>query len=74
MLVVILAWILVFERPAHAYIDPGSGSLIYQALLAALLGLGFTLRRTAESISRLVRRYWGRGSQSSTSDANPDRL
>ena len=61
-----LGLLLVSERPVHAYIDPGSGSMIYQALLAGLLGLGFTLRRTTDTISRLVRRFTGRGGADST--------
>ncbi len=71
--VAVAGLLLASEHPAHAYIDPGSGSLIYQALLAGLLGLGFTLRRTTESLSRLVRRLSGRdASAASSSDVNPD--
>ncbi len=50
--------LLIAERPALAYIDPGSGSLIYQTLLTVLLGAGFLFRRTFASIGRLFR---GRG-------------
>ena len=32
--------------PPIAYIDPGSGSLLLQALLAAILSLPFVFRRT----------------------------
>ena len=32
--------------PPIAYIDPGSGSLLLQALLAALLAVPFIFRRT----------------------------
>lgn len=41
----LLGLILIWQQPVSAYLDPGSGSLIYQALLAALLGVGFTFRR-----------------------------
>ncbi len=58
--------VLIGERPAHAYIDPGTGSLIYQTVLTVLLGLGFMLRRSRASISRFVRRF-GRG-------VTPDRV
>jgi hypothetical protein len=58
--------VLIGERPAHAYIDPGTGSLIYQTALTVLLGLGFMLRRSRASISRFVRRF-GRG-------VSPDRV
>jgi hypothetical protein len=52
--------LLVAERPAWAYIDPGTGSLIYQTALTVLLGLAFALRRSRASISRFVRRLSGR--------------
>ena len=53
--------VLIGERPAFAYIDPGTGSLIYQTALTVLLGLGLVLRRSRASISRFVRRLGGRG-------------
>ena len=56
----VVAFVFAAEVPAFAYIDPGSGSLIYQALLAGLLGLGFTFRRTTASIARLLRRVSGK--------------
>ena len=52
--------VLIGERPAYAYIDPGTGSLIYQTALTVLLGLGLMLRRSRESIARFVRRLSGR--------------
>ena len=33
------------ERPAKAYVDPGSGALIWQTLLAAVVGSAFYFRR-----------------------------
>lgn len=33
-------------QPPLAYIDPGTGSLILQAILAALLSIPFVFRRT----------------------------
>ena len=52
--------VLVAEAPAYAYIDPGSGSLIYQTALTVLLGLGFVIRRSRASIARFVKRLGGR--------------
>lgn len=51
---------LVAERPAYAYIDPGTNSMIYQAALTALLGLGLVFRQLRESISWFLRRITGR--------------
>lgn len=50
---------LLGERPAYAYIDPGTGSLIYQTALTLLLGLGLVLRQSRESIVRFVKRLGG---------------
>jgi len=45
----ICIWVLIFlvatQGRAHAYTDPGSGSLILQMLLAASFGLLFYARR-----------------------------
>jgi ribose/xylose/arabinose/galactoside ABC-type transport system permease subunit len=40
---------LVFPLCQHAYLDPGTGSYLFQILLAGLLGAGMT-----------VRIFWGR--------------
>ena len=36
---------LVFASPAEAYIDPGTGSLVLQMLIAGALGIAFTVKR-----------------------------
>ena len=56
---VVGVWLLS-ERPAYAYIDPGTGSMIYQAALTALLGLGLVFRQSRESIARFLKRIAGR--------------
>ncbi len=43
-----------------AYVDPGSGLLVWQALVAAGLGLLFYLKRTRDFLIALVRRLFGR--------------
>lgn len=41
-----LALLIFFflAKPAHAYIDPGTGSLILQMLIAGLLGASFAVK------------------------------
>jgi hydrogenase-4 membrane subunit HyfE len=56
----VVGLLLLRERPVHAYIDPGTGSLIYQTALTVVLGLGLVLRRSRQSIVRFVRRLSGR--------------
>ena len=33
-----LAYLIVFAQPAHAYLDPGTGSFILQVVLGVVLG------------------------------------
>ncbi len=39
-----LALLAVFSRPAHAYIDPSTGSYVLQILVAGFLGAMFALK------------------------------
>lgn len=36
--------LLAYQQPAHAYIDPATGSLILQGLVAFFVGAAFTLK------------------------------
>jgi hypothetical protein len=44
-LVAVLAFLLTVEPRAYAYTDPGSGALLWQALVAAFVGAGFYFRK-----------------------------
>jgi hypothetical protein len=47
---VLIGWsMLFFERPVHAYLDPGSGSMFLQILLGGTAAIGVILKL-----------YWGR--------------
>jgi len=35
---------LFFIQPAHAYLDPGTGSAILQGILAAIVAIGVVLK------------------------------
>ncbi len=37
--------LIAIEKPARAYADPGSGALIWQGLIAALVGASYYSRR-----------------------------
>ena len=67
------AALVLTPRQAYAYIDPGTGSLIYQTLLAMILGLGFVLRSARARIGEFVRGVLGRRVRPSRSsrDAHP---
>lgn len=40
--VTVLLAALVFSTPAHAYLDPGTGSMVFQAVIAVFLGAAAT--------------------------------
>lgn len=56
----LLCWQLVAPRPAAAYLDPLSGSIVVQVIAAAALGAAVGVRRSWQSILRAVRKLTGR--------------
>lgn len=54
-----------------AYIDPGSGLLLWQGIVAAFVGLLFYLRQTRKWIVRQFQRVFGRGPKAETVKQNP---
>ena len=51
----ILSFILfiIFSQKAQAYIDPGSGSIIFQVIIASILTIGYTFKS-------LFLKLWGK--------------
>jgi len=72
MFFLVTAVFLLAERSAYAYIDPGTGSLLYQAALTLLLGLVLAVRRIRGSIAGFVRRLATRGAPSEHITPDPD--
>ena len=52
--------LLLLASDAEAYIDPGIGSLGYQAALAALLGIAFVARQVWSRVAGAVRARFGK--------------
>ena len=50
-----LLLLLAAPTPAHAYLDPGTGSMLIQAALAALFGLGLALRQVRSRLAAAAR-------------------
>ena len=44
--------VLLIERPAAAYTDPGTGTLIWQILVAGLVGVSFYFRKITSVLKR----------------------
>lgn len=45
-----IALAFCFERPAYAYVDPGSSLLVFQSLSAIVTGTMFYFRRRLKSL------------------------
>ncbi|HPA53128.1 MAG TPA: hypothetical protein PLP50_16165 [Thermoanaerobaculia bacterium] len=58
MLVLLL--LIVVPRPAAAYIDPGTGSLVIQALIAGLVTASVIFRRAFGRVFGGILRLFGR--------------
>lgn len=63
---------LIGEGEALAYVDPGTGSLLYQTALTLILGFGLVFRRVRGTVVDFVKRFSGRGpaSRHADTDAN----
>lgn len=47
--------LLLWPREAHAYLDPGTGSLIVQAIVAGLAAMGYAFRSSLARAVSLLR-------------------
>jgi hypothetical protein len=54
-----LAFLTVSLQPAQAYVDPGSGSFIFQALVGGILAAGLVLKMFWRRIVSVFTRHKG---------------
>jgi hypothetical protein len=57
--VAVIVLSIALPARAHAYIDPGSGSLLLQVLLAGFFAFLFMLRRVREKLKSLFKSLFG---------------
>ena len=62
------ALLLLFATSAHAYIDPGTGTLAIQMLLAAIAGILFYFRTIIRKIKGLFKSPQARDSPAADND------
>jgi hypothetical protein len=53
-LVFLLFFAILSPLPAHAYLDPGTGSLVFQIVIGFILGGLFTFRTYFSKIKALI--------------------
>ena len=51
--VALLAILMATPKPAHAYVDPGTGAMLWQILAAAVLGSLFYVKRALAWVKKL---------------------
>ena len=54
--VLVAGGILLLQPPAHAYLDPGSGSMLLQVLLGGFAAVGVVVRLYWQRLSGALRR------------------
>ena len=64
-----VAALLLLPRPALAYLDPGSGSFIYQILIASLLGASVAVKMYWRKIKSFIARHSAREKNGPKADA-----
>ncbi len=57
----VLCVLMLSVNPAYAYIDPGTGSMILQAVLAAIVGSAVAIKIFWRKIKSLCLRLVGKG-------------
>ena len=62
---------LAFPLAASAYLDPGTGSLIVNLLVGALLGVSYVIRVFWASIKSFFRKLIGKKSKDRDTQDNP---
>jgi hypothetical protein len=68
VLVVAMFFVLTSARDAQAYIDPGAVSLLFQGMVAALLGSLFILRRQAAQLAAKMKALFSSSKQEDDED------
>ncbi|MFL6244704.1 MAG: hypothetical protein ACJ74H_01670 [Thermoanaerobaculia bacterium] len=69
---IVVAWMAIFPPAAQAYLDPGTGSLIVQSVIAAIAAVGFGLRHYWGRIRAWVHKPRGHQNSSESSSNDPE--
>ena len=62
LLFFVAVWVIT-ARPAHAYIDPGTGSYILQIVLAFILGALFAVKMFWKNVKSFIVNLFTRGNK-----------
>ena len=65
--------LLIVSFPAHAYLDPGTGSMMTTAILALLAAIVFTFRKYLYKFMRMIRGGNGDSKPAAEAEKDPNR-
>ena len=54
MISLIIVFVFIFVKPASAYLDPGTGSYIFQIIVASILAGGYFFKDKVKSVIGLI--------------------
>jgi len=54
MIEFLILFFLVLVKPTHAYLDPGSGSMLIQIIIGGFLGVGLFVKAYWQKISSFI--------------------
>lgn len=72
MFVLIFLLIMIFSHETYAYIDPGTGSFLFQILIASVLSALFTLKLWFRTVKRFLLRLFGVAGNTITKTGEPN--
>lgn len=68
MAILLCMFVFLLVKPAHAYLDPGTGSYIFQVAVATFLASGYFLRNKLSEVGTTLKKI----SQKITGKKNND--
>jgi hypothetical protein len=69
--IIALMCLLGWTPKAHAYFDPGTGSMVLQLLLASILGFLFTLKTYWEKLKGFLKNLVSKNSANDSNNPTP---
>ena len=62
IIILSLIFLLIFQNKSYAYLDPGTGSIVFQAIAAGIVGLltwiSFAKQKIKDILTKLKEKYF----------------
>ena len=71
-IVVVILFLVIVSNNAYAYIDPGTGSYLFQILIATLIGVLFSIKIYSKKIVALVKSIIAKGKKEEKNELPPE--